>query len=201
MFGTHSSLHRKFADAKLFYGIFTAMIAAAASIVLIPGAPLGVITESVQALAGVLLPSASVFLLLLCNDREVLGPWRNPPWLNALASMIVAVLVLISMILMATTVFPNIDVTTVALIGSALLAIGLLAFGLVTLRSRRGATAVTVVETQPTIPKENWTMAPLALLGRPQWSTGRKVAMLTLRGYLLVAMILLLVKAIQLGGG
>ena len=35
------------------------------------------ITEAVQALAGVLLPSASVFLLLLCNDREVLGPWRN----------------------------------------------------------------------------------------------------------------------------
>ena len=43
------------------------------------GAPLGLITEAVQALAGVLLPSASVFLLLLCNDREVLGPWRNHP--------------------------------------------------------------------------------------------------------------------------
>ena len=130
VFGTHSSLHRKFADAKLFYGMFTAMIAAAAAIVLIPGAPLGVITESVQALAGVLLPSASVFLLLLCNDPEVLGPWRNPGWLNVLASVIVAILVLLSLILMATTVFPNIDVTKVALIGGALLAIGLLAFGL-----------------------------------------------------------------------
>ena len=53
---------------------------------LIPGAPLGVITEAVQALAGVLLPSASVFLLLLCNDREVLGPWRNAGWLNVLAT-------------------------------------------------------------------------------------------------------------------
>ena len=53
------------------------LIAGAAAIVLIPGAPLGVITIAVQALAGVLLPSATVFLLLLCNDREVLGPWRN----------------------------------------------------------------------------------------------------------------------------
>ena len=44
-------------------------------------------------------------------------------------------------------------------------------------------------------------MPPLALLARPQWSTGRKVAMLTLRGYLVVAVILLIVKAIQLGGG
>ena len=43
-------------------------------------------------------------------------------------------------------------------------------------------------------------MPPLALLARPQWSTGRKVAMLTLRGYLVVSVMLLLVKAIQLGG-
>ena len=80
VFGTKSSLHRRFADAKRFYAIFTAHDRLPPpAIVLIPGAPLGVITESVQALAGVLLPSASVFLLLLCNDREVLGPWRNPP--------------------------------------------------------------------------------------------------------------------------
>ena len=70
-----------------------------------------------QALAGVLLPSASVFLLLLCNDREVLGPWRNPPWLNVLASVIVAVLVLLSLILMATTVFPAHRRDDFALIG------------------------------------------------------------------------------------
>ena len=119
VFGTKSSLHRSFRDAKLFYGMFSGLVAAAAAIVLIPGAPLGVITEAVQALAGVLLPSATVFLLLLCNDREVLGPWRNRPWLNVIASTIVAVLVLLSLILMATTVFPNIDVTRFALIGGA----------------------------------------------------------------------------------
>lgn len=44
-------------------------------------------------------------------------------------------------------------------------------------------------------------MRPLALLGRPEWSTGRKVAMLTLRGRLVVSVILLIVKAVQLGGG
>jgi Mn2+/Fe2+ NRAMP family transporter len=46
----------------------------------------------VQALAGVLLPSASVFLLLLCNEKEVLGPWVNPRWLNITASVIIGVL-------------------------------------------------------------------------------------------------------------
>ncbi len=59
MFGTKSSLHRSFSDAKGFYAIFALLIVGAAAIVLIPGAPLGVITEAVQALAGVLLPSAT----------------------------------------------------------------------------------------------------------------------------------------------
>ena len=122
IFGTKSSLHRKFSDAKGFYSLFALVIAGAAGIVLIPGAPLGVITEAVQALAGVLLPSASMFLLLLCNDREVLGPWCNPTWLNVLAVVIEAILLLLSLILMATTVFPNIDVTEFALIGGAVMA-------------------------------------------------------------------------------
>ncbi len=199
VFGTKSSLHRSFRDAKLFYGMFSGLVAGAAAIVLIPGAPLGVITEAVQALAGVLLPSASVFLLLLCNDREVLGPWRNRPWLNVIASIIVAVLVLLSLILMATTVFPNIDVTRFALIGGGVVAIALLGFGVATLRSQRQPRAVTMVE-EPQVPREQWTMPPLALLGRPRWSTGRKVAMLTMRGYLVASVVLLVVKAAQLGG-
>jgi hypothetical protein len=118
-----------------------------------------------------------------------------------LASVIVAILVLLSLILMATTVFPNIDVTALTIGGAIALAIGLLAFGLVTLRSRRGGSAVTVIEPGSSVPKEQWTMPPLALLSRPQWSTGRKTAMLTMRGYLFLSMILLVVKAVQLGGG
>jgi len=147
-----------------------------------------------------LLPSASVFLLLLCNDREVLGPWVNPGWLNVLASTIIAVLVLLSLILMATTVFPHIDVTAVALIGGAVLAIGLVLFALIGARSRRRAAGVTVIATGQELPKEEWTMPSLALLGRPEWTTGRKVAMLSLRGYLLVSVALLIVKAASLGG-
>ncbi len=82
IFGTRHSLNRRVRDAKFFYATFTGIVALAATIVLIPGAPLGVITTAVQALAGILLPSATVFLLLLCNDKAVLGPWVNRPWLN-----------------------------------------------------------------------------------------------------------------------
>ena len=69
VFGRPHSLHHGPREAKLFHGSYGAMVVLAAAIVLIPGAPLGTITTAVQALAGVLLPSATVFLLLLCNDK------------------------------------------------------------------------------------------------------------------------------------
>ena len=57
------SLHRGVGQAKGFYAVYAALICGAAAIVLIPGSPLGLITEGVQVLAGVLLPAATVFLL------------------------------------------------------------------------------------------------------------------------------------------
>jgi Mn2+/Fe2+ NRAMP family transporter len=197
VFGAKHSLNRGPLDAKAFYASFTLMVVAAAGIVLIPGAPLGLITTSVQALAGVLLPSATVFLLLLCNDREVLGPWRNAPWLNAVASVIVGILVELSLILMVSTVFPKVDVTSLFIYLSIVLIAGLLIAGALVLRGRRGASAVQVPEAHEE--KRSWTMPPLALLERPKFSPGRRTAMLVLRGYLVFAVLLLVVKTVQLG--
>jgi NRAMP (natural resistance-associated macrophage protein)-like metal ion transporter len=199
VFGAKHSLHRGFADAKLFYASFTAMVFAAAGIVLIPDAPLGLITTSVQALAGVLLPSATVFLLLLCNDREVLGPWVNSRWLNAVASVIVAILVELSLILMASTMFPGVDVAQLFVYLSLGMVLALAVMGVYVLRGGGGAA---VALRTPEVPRERrhtWTMPPLALLQRPVWSPGRKAAMLLLRGYLVVAVLLLVVKTVQLG--
>ncbi|MGP0100532.1 MAG: NRAMP family divalent metal transporter [Solirubrobacteraceae bacterium] len=197
VFGAKHSLNRGPLDAKLFYGSFTLMVAAAAGIVLIPGAPLGLITTSVQALAGVLLPSATVFLLLLCNDREVLGPWCNAPWLNAIASVIVGVLVELSLILMASTMFPSVNVTHLFLYLSLVFVVVLLGVAVFALRNRPGAAVE--VEKIPRDRRIAWTMPPLALLERPVWSPGRKAGMLLLRGYLVVAVLLLIVKTVQLG--
>jgi len=61
----------------------------------------------------VLLPSASVFLLLLCNDREVLGPWVNQRWLNVAASIIIGVLLKLSGTLVVSTVFPGLNVAAI----------------------------------------------------------------------------------------
>ena len=196
VFGLHHSLHRSWREAKAFYGTFSLMVALAAAIVIIPGAPLGVITTGVQALAGILLPSATVFLLLLCNDKEVLGPWVNRPWLNVVAGIIVSILLMLSLVLMATTVFTQIDVTALALGLGAVLLVAYAVVGVYLVATRRTRTPV-----EPMSPERraNWRMPPLNLLNRPKWSRGRVIGMYALRVYLVAAVVLLLVKAIELG--
>jgi Mn2+/Fe2+ NRAMP family transporter len=201
VFGTRASLHRSFSEAKGFYAAFSALIVAAGGVVLIPGAPLGIITEAVQALCGILLPMTTLFLLMLCNDREVLGPWTNPPWLRALAAVIVGVLILLSLILTITTLFPGVDVASLAVGVGIAVAVALAALGASALRSSRSAGTVTIIDEGPPVPKEQWTMPPATLLSRPRWSTGRQAAMIALGGYMVVALALLIVKSVQLAGG
>ena len=203
VFGIKHSLHRTFREAKPFYASYTAMIVLAAGIVLIPGAPLGLLTTAVQALAGILLPSASVFLLLLCNDREVLGPWLNPRWLNILATFIIGVLLVLSGTLVVTTLFSHIDAAKVAV----WIAVGLVAgaalagawFGLT--KNRRPPAQPHPRATMSQAERMNWRMPPLALLKPAEWSAARKVVLLTMYAYLGISILLLIVKAVQLGGG
>jgi Mn2+/Fe2+ NRAMP family transporter len=202
VFGLKHSLHRGFADAKQFYFSYTAMVVLAAAIVLIPGAPLGLITTAVQALAGLLLPSASVFLLLLCNDREVLGPWVNRPWLNWVAGLIVGILLLLSGILMATTLFRHLDVIAVAgYLALALVILAAVAPPVLRWIGRRQPAPAPPPRPARVIDRSTWRMPPLTLLEPVTWSPGTRLAMIALRGYLIVGALLLLVKAVQIGHG
>ena len=199
VFGTRGSLHRSFFEAPGFYAVFIALILGAAVIVLIPGAPLGVITEAVQALCGIVLPMTTLFLLMLCNDREVLGPWTNPTWLKALAATIVGLLMLLSLVLTLTTLFPSINVSTMFLTGAAVLAVALATMGLSALRGRSpGAAGVTFAASEHDVSREQWTMPPAALLSRPYLSFGRRAGLYVLAGYMVVAFVMLVVKSVQL---
>jgi Mn2+/Fe2+ NRAMP family transporter len=107
------SLHRKVTDAPVFYGVYLLLIAISAGLVLLPGTPLGLLTNAVQVLAGVLLPSATVFLLLLSNDKHVLGPWTNTAGVNIFTGIVIAVLVVLSVVLTASTLFASYGTTQI----------------------------------------------------------------------------------------
>jgi NRAMP (natural resistance-associated macrophage protein)-like metal ion transporter len=199
VFGIHHSLHRGVRTAKGFYAVYAALIAVAATIVLIPGSPLGLLTEGVQALAGVLLPSASVYLLLLCNDREVLGPWVNGSKTNAFTGSVVALLVTLSVILTASVLFPSIGTRQIFDIMIVCGAAGVLLAGYAI--SRRVRPSVATAGPVDRSGRESWRMPPLHLLQRPAMPAGRKIGIGALRLYLAVAMVLVIVRIVELAIG
>ena len=192
--GLRHSLHRGVRQAKGFYAIYTALIAAAATIVLIPGSPLGLMTEGVQALAGVLLPSATVYLLLLCNDRAVLGPWVNGRKTNMFASAVVALLITLSVVLTASVLFPAITARQILEIMLVCVVAAMAAGGWALVRSLRAHSSVEVDRRD----RDTWRMPPLNILSEPIMSAGRKAGLAGLRGYLAIAMVLVIVRIIQM---
>lgn len=201
VFGFKHSLHRGFVDAKYFYLSYSALVVTAAAIVLIPHAPLGLITTAVQALAGLLLPSATVFLVLLCNDREVLGPWVNRTWLNVVAVVMVGVLLVLSGILMATTMFPALDVISTTVVLSVIMGGGAAVAFAGIWWSRRRRPALPAFVPLSRVERDCWRMPPLATLAPVRWSPSKRVGMVALRGYLVLGAILLVFKAMQLASG
>ena len=106
--GWPSSLELSVKQAPGFYTVYMLAVAAAAGLVLIPKAPLQLIIIGVQVLAGIMLPSAIIFLQLLLNDRELLGDeFVNKPWNNVVNWTIIIVLFALSLILAAQVVAPN----------------------------------------------------------------------------------------------
>ena len=196
VFDARHSLHRKVSDAKGFYAVYAALIAVAAAIVLTPGAPLGLLTVAVQTLAGVLLPSATVFLLLLCNDEAVLGPWVNGRFTNLLTGGIVAALVALSVILTIAVLFPGAATETpiFGVLAGGVVAAGMAALAFVVFgRATRAASACEG--------RETWRMPPLASLPPAKLSLSAKTWMAMLRIYLVVAGGLVLARIVMLAVG
>jgi Mn2+/Fe2+ NRAMP family transporter len=205
VFSARHSLHRKVTDAKGFYAVYALLIAVAAAVVLTPGSPLGLLTLAVQTLAGVLLPSATVFLLLLCNDKAVLGPWVNTRWLNYFTGVVIAVLVLLSIILTASVLFPeatNEQVILGILEGGGVVA-AIIALVIMALSRDGSAAKRSVDQVAATISRNTWRMPPLDQLPPANFSLAAKTWMGVLRLYLVVAggMVLFRIVTLAIGQG
>jgi hypothetical protein len=112
----------------------------------------------------------------------------------------VAVLVMLSIILTSSVLFPSIGSSTII----AILATGTgiaVATGVAMLVYRRWHPGLASAPALDRGLRPTWRMPPLTLLTRPALSTGRRVGLTVLRTYLLIAMILVIVRVVQLALG
>ncbi|MGD0856974.1 MAG: divalent metal cation transporter, partial [Dehalococcoidia bacterium] len=89
------------------YVFYFATLLGAAAVVLTPGAPLVLITLFVQVIAVTLLPAALVFLILLLNDHDLMGKYKNNRSQNFWAYTIVIIIVILSTLYAISALFPE----------------------------------------------------------------------------------------------
>ena len=176
------SLHRKVGDAPIFYLVYAGLIVVAATIVLIPGSPLGLLTNAVQVLAGVLLPSATVFLLLLSNDKAVLGPWANTRRTNIFTGVVIAALVMLSVVLTAATVFPSIGTIQILwILGVGAILAVIAGFWMAFVPADTDHTSYDRSQ------RHQWQMPSLSSLPKVRLSLANRFWLIVLRAYLIIA--------------
>jgi len=107
--GFEAGIDNKFGEAPIFYGLYTALIAVGAGVILLPHAPLLQILILSQVANGVWLPIVLVFMLLLVNRKDLMGDSTNSPAFNAVAwTASVAVILLTLVLVYATILHPGV---------------------------------------------------------------------------------------------
>jgi Mn2+/Fe2+ NRAMP family transporter len=101
------SLNLNFANGRIFYGVAIVSTLLAAGIVLIPGAPLLAMTLTVNVIATLLMAPALLLLLLLANDREIMGDLANGRWANLAGGTIIIAIAVVGALYGVITAFPN----------------------------------------------------------------------------------------------
>src|SRR5450759_915537 len=107
IFGWAHSLNQNIKQAPWFYASYFFALITSGLVVLIPGAPLVLITLFVQVIAVTLLPAALVFLILLLNDKKHMGEYANTLSQNLIGGFIVVSIVILSTLYGISVMFPN----------------------------------------------------------------------------------------------
>jgi NRAMP (natural resistance-associated macrophage protein)-like metal ion transporter len=98
--GLESGLDKRFDEAPAFYWLYTALIVLGAGVLLLPRFPLFRVMVLSQVVNGILLPFVLVFMLLLMNDRELMGEHVNSRWYNLVSWFTVAAMAALSIALL-----------------------------------------------------------------------------------------------------
>jgi len=103
--GFEAGIDRKFREAKIFYGLYTALIVIGAGVILIPNAPLWKILIFSQVGNGIWLPFVVIFILLLINRRDLMGEHVNTLTMNVVAWVTAITMIVLTCVLLYMTIF------------------------------------------------------------------------------------------------
>ena len=206
------SLHWKLNQAPWFYGLYAVLVGLSAIVTLAWGNDLGVVIDGVEALNGILLPSALIFLVLLANDKAVLGPWTNNSAQNWIAGLVAWIVITFSLAPLVTTFYPNITLKQCFYAFAVCAVIGV-ATGVVLWRlrpSRHGPgslepdtnkrpAGMNRAEWREVLSERRiaWRMPRIDTLQLPALSIARRIGLLTLRCYILFAIVIMAIKFVQ----
>ncbi|GFK92659.1 Divalent metal cation transporter MntH [Fundidesulfovibrio magnetotacticus] len=105
--GWELGVDKSFREAPQFFGLFTLSIVLSALVIMVPDAPLLAIMYLSQVVNGAVLPAVLVLMLLIVNDRRIMGAFVNGPAFNAVSWFTVGVVTLLTLILTADAVWPG----------------------------------------------------------------------------------------------
>ena len=104
-FGFEAGIDKKWDEAREFYVLYTGILVISAIIILIPNAPLIFISLWSQVINGLLLPVVLICMILLVNNKKIMGKYVNKPINNIIGWSAVAVLIGLSLTLLLLPLF------------------------------------------------------------------------------------------------
>lgn len=107
-FGWDSGVNKRFNEAPQFYGLYTALITLGAGAILYPDAPLLQIMLISQVINGILLPFILILMLLLINNKKIMGSYVNSKAWNAITWITSAAMIFLTVLLVLTSIFPGV---------------------------------------------------------------------------------------------
>jgi Mn2+/Fe2+ NRAMP family transporter len=105
--GWESGVNKDFEQAPQFFWLFTIIIAVSAGLILIPNAPLMTIMFVSQVVNGAVLPFVLIFMLILINDKNLMGSYTNGPFFNIIARLTVVIMITLTVVMTTDIAFPG----------------------------------------------------------------------------------------------
>lgn len=106
--GWETGVDKRFREAPQFYFLFTALIVLASAIIMFPQINLIMVMLLSQVANAVFLPFVLVFILLLVNDKRLMGSYRNTFLRNLISWLTVAILTVFTIVLAVSTIVPKV---------------------------------------------------------------------------------------------